>query len=129
MKIWLEHGSEHSSNMVMIGRFQTATDMKKVTDAIDEIKEYIEKTGDTHEGADRYSDHMLELIIKHGLHTLHPSEIDQFNFDIKIDKNDKEIVFTTEEADFSAYLKVLVENKAKVEVYSAHFYRNTGKGR
>lgn len=129
MKIWLEHGSEHSSNMVMIGRFEMAADVQRVTDAINAIKEYIAKTGDTHEGADSYSDQMLELIVKHKLHTLHPSEIDQFNYDIRVDAKDKEIVVTTEEADFSAYLKILVENKAKVEVYSAHFYRNTGKGR
>src|SRR5688572_22532543 len=129
MKIWLEHGSEHSSNMVMIGTFETAVDMQNATDAIEEIREYIDTTGDLHEDADRYSDRILELINKHRLYTMHPSEIDQFSFDFKVEQKDNQLIVTTEEADFSAYLKVLIENKAKVEVYSAHFHGNTGKGR
>jgi hypothetical protein len=38
-------------------------------------------------------------------------------------------VLTTEEYDISAFLKVMFLNGARIEVYSAHDYKDTAHGR
>ena len=37
MKIWYQHGSEHSANLVMIGQFEDATEATKAKEIIDAL--------------------------------------------------------------------------------------------
>ena len=37
MKIWYQHGSEHSANLVMIGHFKDASDATKAKDYHDSM--------------------------------------------------------------------------------------------
>lgn len=129
MKIWNSYGSEHSANLVMIGHFQTKIDAEEAKSAIDRIAEYLNSSGERYDGSDRFSKEMLDLLIELKLHTFHPAEIDQFVYDVSVKTDDARIVITTDESDISAFLKVLLEHDAKVEVYSAHTHKGTGEGR
>lgn len=122
MRIWNEYGTEHSANLVMIGRFRTVSDASEAESAIDEISRYLSDSGEHYEGGNSYSDGMLSLLGKLRVHTLHPSELDQFVYDVRVKVQDSEITVTTDESDISAFLKILLEFNAKVEVYSAHVY-------
>lgn len=129
MKIWNGYGTEHSANLVMIGHFQNIANADKAKSAIEEIRRYLNATGESYEGLDHFSDGILSLLIKLKLHTFHPSEIEQFVYDVKVSSDNNRIVVTTDESDISAFLKILLEHDAKVEVYSAHVYPDTGEGR
>ena len=129
MKIWNSYGSEHSANLVMIGHFKEVADAKKAKETIDSIEEYMRKTGDYHEHATRYSDSISELLKELQMYSVQPSELNQFSYDISTKIENKNIIITTDEMDISAFLKILIDNGAKVEVYSAHDYKDTGKGR
>ncbi len=129
MKIWNSYGSEHSANLVMIGKFKDVTSAEKAEAVIDQIKEFMMESGDDHRDAERYSDAVMELLKRVNFHDVRPSELEQFIYDVSCRREGDRIIITTDEPDISAFLKVLVENGARVEVYSAHTYPETGEER
>ncbi len=129
MKFWNSYGSEHSANLVMIGQFKSKSDAQEAQEAIDKIKEHLTQAQESYEDGQRFSRPMLDLLMDLKVHSLQPREIDQFNYDVRTELKDDKIVVTTDESDFSAFLKILIEYSAKVEVYSAHDYKGTGEGR
>lgn len=129
MKFWNSYGSEHSANLVMIGSFRTKAEAEDANNAIEQIKKYLSDSQESYEHGTRFSKPLRELLMTLKVHTVAPREIDQFNYDARAELKDDRIVVTTDESDFSAFLKILVEFNAKVEVYSAHTYTGTGEGR
>jgi hypothetical protein len=112
----------------MIGRFKDLTSAKKTIEAIDAIKEYLDTTNEDYEGADRYSEGLLSLLEKIRCHSVSPSEFEQFRLDIRTEQKGDRLVITTDEIEVSAFLKLLIDNGAKVEVYSAHDYPHEKDG-
>lgn len=133
MKIWKGYGSEHSMNLVMIGHFKEARDAEKVKELLDQLTSQVMQ--DTGGGKierlpqDRFTDDMLKLLRQLKLYILRPTELEQLLYDIHVDVDGDKIVVTTDEADVSAFLKVLLEKGARIEVYSAHDFPNTEYGR
>lgn len=134
MKIWYSYGSEHSMNLVMIGRFNDVGDADKAKQVIEwitaqvdaDVKAGLMKVG---EPPDRFTMDMLELLGKVSVHSIGPTELEQFAYDVKVKVEANQVVVTTDEIDVSAYLKVLLDKGARVEVYSAHNYPETEYGR
>lgn len=135
MKVWYGYGSEHSMNLVMIGRFKDAGDATKAKEVIERITEQVGIDIDADrievgEQTDRYSDDMLTLLGSDvNVHGIYPAELEQFAYDVSVEVEDDKVLVTTEEVDVSAFLKVLLEKGARVEVYSAHHHPGTGYGR
>jgi hypothetical protein len=128
MKIWNSYGSEHSANLVMIGKFTDAASAEAAKDAIDEVEKFI-GDHDSREGAERYSDAEMDLFKRLNFYWLQPGELEQFRYDIRSELQGDSIVVTTDETEIAALLKLLLAKGARVEVYSAHQYPDTGKGR
>lgn len=97
-------------------------------EAIDAIKEYLDTTNEDYEGADRYSEGLLGLLQKIRCHSVSPSEFEQFRLDIGTKQSGDRLVIRTDEIEVSAFLKLLIDNGAKVEVYSAHDYPDEKAG-
>ncbi len=133
MKIWKGYGSEHSMNLVMIGHFKEARDAEEVKQLLNQlagqVKDDADKSQSNTAPQDRFTDRMLELLRAANLHILGPGELEQLLYDVQVDVDGNKVVITTDEVDVSAFLKVLLDNGARVEVYSAHDYPNTGYGR
>jgi len=134
MKVWSVFGSEHSANLVMIGRFKEVGGATKAKEIIDSFIEQVRTDQEAGvikigELADRYTDGMSTLLRKVEVYGIGPSEMEQFAFDVRIKANRNEIILTTDEIDVSAFLKVLLDKGARVEVYSAHEYSDTEQGR
>ena len=134
MKIWYGYGSEHSMNLVMIGRFKNVDDAEKAKQIIDSITESV--SADVEEGLleagnppQRFSERMLEILQKAKVYIIGANEFEQFTYDVRIRVVGDKVVLTTDESDVSAFLKVLINEGAKVEVYSAHNYPDTEYGR
>jgi hypothetical protein len=130
MKLWYEYGSEHSMKLVMIGRFKDAASAAKAKQIIERITGQVEiemgagsmKLG---ERMDHFSEDMLGLLRDLDFVSIGPSELEQFAYDVSVEWDEKEAVIKTDEIDVSAFMKVLVDNGAKVEVFSAHEYPST----
>lgn len=130
MKVWEGYGSEHSMNLVMIGRFKTAGDAKRSLEAINVLRDLASsetETGGILLGGRtaRFSESVAEKLRQLKVHSLAPFELEQFAYDVQIDASELQIRFTTDEADVSAFLKVLVDAGARVEIFSAHEYPPT----
>src|SRR6266542_3911953 len=95
MKIWNSFGSEHSANLVMIEKF---------------------------EGANRYSEQALELLKTVNFYSVSPVEFEQFRYEVMPTLEGDKLMLRTDDVEISAVLKIMVENGARVEVYSAHTY-------
>ncbi|MGW0955644.1 DUF6375 family protein [Streptomyces sp. NPDC002545] len=134
MKVWYGYGTEHSMNLVMIGRFKdTATAerahavIKQLTTALQAEEEAGRLT--VGEPNDRYSDEVLKLLSDLNIHSIGPRELEQFLYDLTMRRDGDSIVVTTDETDVQALLKVLIDKGARIEVYSAHDHPGTGYGR
>lgn len=127
MKIWTGYSSEHSMNLVLIGKFKQAKDAEDVADVIKKLGEQATKDNAyaiAHAAPQdqRFSDSMMALIQQLQLYTLAPEELGQFNFDHSVEQDGDTIKISTDEADVSAFIKLFVESGARVEIYSAHHY-------
>lgn len=125
MKIWLSTGSEHSMNLVMIGRFSDAGDAETVKNILDKLTETVTEenaNGNIELGGrtTRYSDDMFATLADLGLYSIAPEELEQFVYDVNVTRNGNSVVIKTDEVDVLAYLKVLLDKGARVEVFSAH---------
>jgi uncharacterized glyoxalase superfamily protein PhnB len=134
MKIWRGFGSEHSANLVMIGHFESASEASKAKDIIDRLTEQVlsdveAKLMAVDRQTDKFTDRMLELLQKLGVYILAPAELEQFDYEAKVQLDGNKVVVTTDEVDVSAFFKVLFDQGAKVEIYSAHQHEGTGYGR
>lgn len=134
MKVWYGYGSEHSMNLVMIGRFKEARDAKKVEQLIEKISKQLHAESDQYERSDNPEDHrftkaMSVLLRSEEIYSIGPTELEQFIYDAHVEIDGNELVITTDESDVSAFLKILLEHGARVEVYSGHDYPSTGHGR
>jgi len=127
MRIWTGHGSEHSMDLVMIGHFKEEPDAERAKEIIDRLTAQVNKeveVGNLRVGKfqERYSDEMLEVLEKLRTHDLAPDEMEQFTYDVDVKVSGKQIVLTTEESAVQAFLKVMLHQGAKVEVFSGHDY-------
>lgn len=134
MKIWYQHGSEHSANLVMIGHFENATDATKAKEIIDTLTNQLREeeasgTRTVGQPSERYGEAMLDLLGRLNVASIDPRELDQFLYDVSMNIEDSKIILTTEEVDISAFLKVMFDQGARIEVYSAHDYPDSEYGR
>ncbi|MHB2029891.1 MAG: DUF6375 family protein [Acidimicrobiales bacterium] len=134
MKIWYQHGSEHSANLVMIGHFVDAVEAMKAKEIIDELTKQV--TADQDRGeivlgspSDRYGKDMLDLLGRLNIMSIVPRELEQFLYDVTVKVEGSKVILTTEEYDISAFLKVMFDHGARIEIYSAHTHPDTDYGR
>lgn len=127
MKIWNGYGSEHSMNLVLIGRFKRALDAEKVEENIEKLsaqalkdESYSIAFGEPED--QRFSDDMLSLLRSQQLNTLGPADLGQLVSEHQLRREGDRITVTTDEAEVSAFVKLFIEAGAKVEVFSAHDY-------
>jgi len=128
MKIWNGYGSEHSMNLVLIGKFKRAQDAEIIEKNINKLGAQAQKD-DCHSipfaepEEHKFSDEMLSLLKSLNLYTIGPAELGQLVSDYNLNRENSRITITTDEADVSAFIKLFIEAGAKVEVFSAHDYQ------
>ncbi|WP_122581034.1 DUF6375 family protein [Pseudomonas viridiflava] len=127
MKIWNGYGSEHSMNLVLIGKFKRAQDAERVVKDIDKLSAQSEQDDSysiPYAGPEsqKFSDDMLALLCSLNLNTLGPADLGQLLSDHQLSRDGDKITVTTDEAEVSAFVKLFIEAGAKVEVFSAHDY-------
>jgi hypothetical protein len=134
MKIWYQHGSEHSANLVMIGHFEDVTEAVKAKEMLDAITKQVAEDQDKGtlilgSPSERFGKEMLDLLGRLNIGSIGPQELEQFAYEVSVRVEGSDVVLTTEELDISAFLKVLFVRGARIEVYSAHDHPDTGHGR
>jgi hypothetical protein len=129
MKIWWGYGSEHSMNLVMIGRF--ASDAEATEELIQRITTGVQDDIDAGnievgEASQRFSTAMLDLLMSLDVQFLRPTDLEQFAYDANVVTRGDSVIIRTDEYDVQAYLKVLLMRGARIDVFSAHDYPEDG---
>ena len=129
MKIWQSFGSEHSSNLVMIGHFKNVADAQEAQKLIEILKEGLKDKSDIGNYRERYDDEIWALLKRANCYSLAPYELEQFQFDFSTQLDDNKIILTTDEYEVSGFFMLMINNGAKVEIFSAHDYPDAEFGR
>lgn len=132
MKVWTGYGTEHSYRLVMIGRFKEAKEAEEVKQIIDRLTTQVMDeedlpSFDATPRSRRYSRPMLELMTELNLISIGSTELEQLRYDVNYEVKETSIIFKTDEIDVAAFVKILVEKGARVEMYSAHDYPDEEK--
>src|SRR6266511_5687467 len=133
VRLWFGYGSEHSMNLVMIGRFKDASDATLAKQAIDRLTDHVNaevEAGRMEVGqpTGRYDDAVSVLLGELAVYSIGPAELEQFAYSATVSLDGTEVVLETDEIEVSAVLKVLIDKGARVEVFSAHDNPDNGHG-
>ena len=127
MKIWYGFGSEHSANLMMIGRFKTPEDARAAKVVLERLNDVVESNFDY----DRFDTNSMSVFdngeVRDALsdleiYYLSPEDLESFSRGHIARREGSNVLLQTEEWDFSGFMRVMVEKGARIEVYSGHFY-------
>lgn len=123
MKIWQSYGSEHSSNILVIGRFKTESDARKAEELIDNLTKIAsEKMDYSGRSRSRIPENIWDELRKLDCYFLSPVDMDDFTFEGYVERKDNIVTISTEEYDLNAFLKIMIHSGAKIEMFSRHDY-------
>ncbi|MDZ8226885.1 DUF6375 family protein [Nostoc sp. ChiVER01] len=129
MKIWGGYGSEHSMNLVMIGQFKSIDDARKTKQTIDQLTEKLADKIEVGRTQNRFEDEVFALLKDANIYTLGPLELEQFLYDVSTRIEEDKLILTTDESEVSAFMKLMIDRGAKIEIFSAHDYPDAEYGR
>lgn len=129
MKIWNVYGSEHSSNLVMIGHFKDSNDAEKTKKLIEQLSNKLPDKIDVGSSSNRYPEEVRNILREADCYILSPFELEHFLYDVTTRVEGDKIILKTDEIEISAFFKLMIHNGAKVEIYSAHAYPDSPHGR
>ncbi|MEO2091825.1 MAG: DUF6375 family protein [Gemmataceae bacterium] len=114
-------------NLVMIGRFkrpEDAAETKRLLDRLTKLVHDEQAAGRLAAGEpnERYSDQFRAVAEEENCWLLGASELEQFLYDVGVELKGDTIELRTDEVEVSAFLKILLEHEAKVEVFSSHHH-------
>jgi hypothetical protein len=132
MKIWFGYGSEHSFNLVMIGHFADAMKARATADAIERLRRLAHEKFDAGEldlgdGPPRFPEELLAVLRELKIYSFAYSDPPQLLLDCDISVRDSDVVLKSDDIDVAPFLKVMLQNGAKVELYSAHDFSEEEK--
>lgn len=124
MKIWIGYGSEHSANLVIIGKFESDNDAEAALNLLNEataIARADEAGGVLSPGevTKTFSPAIMDLYQCTEL-SLNYGDPEELLYDYQAKRESNKVVITTDETDINAFIKVLLHHAAKIEIYSAH---------
>jgi hypothetical protein len=131
MKIWIGHGSEHSYNLVMIGYFADEKSARSAEQKFQRLGAAVEsELPDLAWDADqRFTSGMRELLDELKTWDLSRSDLENFAYEHTIRRSGKELRIETDEGEVQGFLKLLIGEGARIEVYSAHEWTAEGMPR
>ena len=111
--------------LVMIGTFKEPMAAASALETLKAVNQLVtEETGAgaivVGEVSTQFSDTARKKLSALNVYSLNPTELEQFAYDVSYELEGGKVVVTTDESDVSAFLKLLIDAGAKVEVFSKH---------
>jgi Family of unknown function (DUF6375) len=123
MKIWNGYGSEHSMDLVLIGRFQTVTGAKAAEERMEALQALAEAAwsdDDWRSPEERMPPELVEALREMELHDMGRYDVDNYALSYSVTREAETVRIRTDESDVQGFLKVLLHYGAKVEIFSRH---------
>lgn len=132
MKIWTGYGSEHSSNLKMIGHFRDEEAAKTAEFVFERLRDRIgedldNQTYDPGEELLDLSDEMGQLLRELKQYSLGPADVENFAYDHSVSRHGADLVLTTDENNLAGFVKILVDADARIEIFSLHTHDERGE--
>ncbi|MCL4851662.1 MAG: hypothetical protein KJZ78_09805 [Bryobacteraceae bacterium] len=128
MKIWCGYGSEHSANLVIIGKFKTENDARSVRTLIADMTRIVREEQergklDVANSPESYPEEILDIIkTRPGASMISRDCLLDLLYDYDMKLEGDRVVVETEETNIEAFLMAMLSTGARIETYSAHDY-------
>ena len=132
MRIWHSYGSEHSMDLVLVGRFETVSGAEAAIERMEALKALAQaewSDDDWRRQDERMPDTLLDELMKLELYEMGRSDVDIYALDHSVERRGSTIRIWTEESEVQGFLKVLIHLGARVEVFSRHDWNEDGTAR
>jgi len=128
MKIWMNHGSEHSYRLVLIGTFCDVGAATAAEDRIDQLKRTAAELpeSDWDRVDERMPDDLFELLRRLKLYNFTREEVAGMAYLEHVSRDGVTIRVQTDDAEIQGLLKVLIEAGARVQIHSSHHWDDDG---
>ena len=128
MKVWVGHGSEHSSRLILVGHFRDAQIARQTEEQIKALDELaLRQPEPSWEREDEwYDEDTRKTLGSLGLWQIGPTELDNFRYEHSVSRDDARIEISTEEYEIQGLIKVLVLQGARIEIYSHRAWNPDG---
>ena len=127
MKVWNSYSSEHSSRIVLVGHFKSASEAKTFLAEYQKIIELsIKHFDECQQSPDAFPDEILESLFRGKIkftQALAPRDLMEFCMELTPRVKGRDFVLTSSEYDWGGTLKMLLLAGAKVEFFSGHNYK------
>ncbi|WP_406360791.1 DUF6375 family protein [Streptomyces sp. NBC_00715] len=123
MRIWNGYGSEHSMDLVLIGRFQTVTGAKAAEERMEALKALAEDAwsdDDWQSPGERMPRELGEALAEMKLYDMGRYDVDVFALDHTVTRIGETVRIWTDESDVQGFLKALLHYGAKIEIFSRY---------
>lgn len=132
MKIWTGYGSEHSSNLKLIGHFRTEGAAKTAEQVFERLRDRVDEdmnaeTYNVDQDPPDLSDEMADLLRELKLYGVGPADVENFAFDHSVRREGADVVLTTDEDNIGGFVKILVDADARIEIFSLHSHNDRGE--
>ena len=132
MRIWRSYGSEHSMDLVLIGRFESVSGAEAAVERMQALKILADaewSDDDWRRPGERMPDRVVEELTKLNLYEMGRYDVDVYAFDHSVNREGATVRVWTDESEVQGFLKVLIRLGARVEVFSRHQWNEDGTPR
>lgn len=129
MKIWTGQGSEHSARLVMIGRFsgpEQARATEETFKRLQDIAEHSLPERDWEDPDERIPEEVRGALAQMGLYEFTRDDLENFRYEHSVSRDGMELELSTEELDILGFIKLMLSDGAKLEIYSRHTWTSEG---
>ncbi len=123
MKIWIGYGSEHSANLVMLGKFKTPEDATSFLAELEKLERLIQEDDS---GDDVFRDFPKKIMdeIFYGrirfCNDFAPKDLDDFRMDLRRYQRDDDqtiVEFKSDETGWAGLIKMMLNAGARIELF------------
>lgn len=121
MKIWNSYGTEHSLNLVIIGKFVDESKAKEFDALVSEITSFLSGNESFEMESTKYDSETLDFLMKKNIASLSPEQLGHFVLDVDVEQDGNQVRISSDD-DVNAFISLLIHQGAKVEVFSRHHH-------
>lgn len=120
MKLWYEHAADHSANLRIVGRFQTAADAQEAAALINEVLDITSRPQTYAQGC-TFSNEILDFV-KRTNFPFSEAALKSVQYQEPVAAAGNEIEVRTDDVEIQLLLEAVIHSGGKIEIYSLHKY-------
>jgi len=123
MKIWTGYGSEHSANLVMLGKFKTPEDATGFLAELEKLERLIQEDDSGDDVFRKFPKKIMDEVLGERIRfcsNLAPKDLDDFRMDLQRYQRDDDqtiVEFKSDETGWAGLIKMMLNAGARIELF------------